>query len=89
MGLMIPDPAAKAGVEGLTRQLAYDWGRAGIRVNAIAPTVTLTGDRIQGLWEAKSEESVVGDVASHDYLLPSPLATNGCTARLVEGLKVS
>jgi NAD(P)-dependent dehydrogenase (short-subunit alcohol dehydrogenase family) len=48
--------AAKAGVEGLTRQLAYDWGRAGIRVNAIAPTVTLTGDRIQGLWEAKSEE---------------------------------
>jgi len=48
--------AAKAGVEGLTRQLAYDWGKSGIRVNAIAPTVTLTGDRIQGLWEAKSEE---------------------------------
>src|SRR5574341_1171405 len=39
--------AAKAGVEGLTRQLAYDWGKAGIRVNAIAPTVTLTGDRIR------------------------------------------
>ncbi len=48
--------AAKAGVEGLTRQLAYDWGKAGIRINAIAPTVTLTGDRIQGLWEAKSED---------------------------------
>ncbi len=48
--------AAKAGVEGLTRQLAYDWGKSGIRVNAIAPTVTLTGDRVQGLWEAKSEE---------------------------------
>jgi 3-oxoacyl-[acyl-carrier protein] reductase len=48
--------AAKAGVEGLTRQLAYDWGRHGIRVNAVAPTVTLTGERVQGLWEAKSEE---------------------------------
>jgi NAD(P)-dependent dehydrogenase (short-subunit alcohol dehydrogenase family) len=48
--------AAKAGVEGLTRQLAYDWGKKGIRVNAIAPTVTMTGDRVQGLWEAKGEE---------------------------------
>lgn len=48
--------AAKAGVEGLTRQLAYDWGKAGIRVNAIAPTVTMTGDRIQALWDAKGDE---------------------------------
>ena len=47
--------AAKAGVEGLTRQLAYDWGKAGIRVNAIAPTVTMTGERVQGLWDQKSD----------------------------------
>ena len=48
--------AAKAGVEGLTRQLAYDWGKEGIRVNAVAPSVTMTGDRIQSLWDNKSEE---------------------------------
>lgn len=45
--------AAKAGVEGLTRQLAYDWGPKGIRVNAIAPTVTITGERMMKLWSTK------------------------------------
>jgi peroxisomal 2,4-dienoyl-CoA reductase len=29
--------AAKAGVDALTRNLAVEWGRYGIRVNAIAP----------------------------------------------------
>lgn len=48
--------AAKAGVEGLTRQLAYDWGQHGIRVNAVAPTVTITGERVKGLWDSKEEE---------------------------------
>jgi 3-oxoacyl-[acyl-carrier protein] reductase len=48
--------AAKAGVEGLTRQLAYDWGSYGIRVNAVAPTVTLTGGRVKSLWEGKKKE---------------------------------
>ncbi len=47
--------AAKAGLEGLNRQLAYDWGNAGIRVNAVAPTVTMTGDRIRSLWDGKSK----------------------------------
>ena len=47
--------AAKAGVEGLTRQLANDWGKEKIRVNAVAPTVTMTGDRIASLWEEKGK----------------------------------
>jgi 3-oxoacyl-[acyl-carrier protein] reductase len=48
--------AAKAGVEGLSRQLAYDFGPKGIRVNAVAPTVTMTGDRLQKLWDDKGKE---------------------------------
>ncbi|HEX3349465.1 MAG TPA: SDR family NAD(P)-dependent oxidoreductase [Acetobacteraceae bacterium] len=34
--------ASKAAVEGLTRDLACEWGRHGIRVNAVAPNVTDT-----------------------------------------------
>ncbi len=47
--------AAKAGVEGLTRQLAYDWGEKGIRVTGVAPTVTMTGNRVQNLWDDKGQ----------------------------------
>lgn len=35
--------AAKHGVLGLTRQLTFDYGRHGIRVNAICPGATATG----------------------------------------------
>jgi len=48
--------AAKAGIEGLTRQLANDWGKDNIRINAVAPTVTMTGDRIASLWDQKGKD---------------------------------
>ena len=48
--------AAKAGVEGLTRQLAYDFGPSGIRINAVAPTVSMTSERMQDLWDARGKE---------------------------------
>ncbi|KAL3308659.1 2,4-dienoyl-CoA reductase, mitochondrial, partial [Cichlidogyrus casuarinus] len=36
-GFVVPSAVAKAGVETLTKSLASEWGRYGIRYNAIAP----------------------------------------------------
>jgi len=36
-GFVVPSGAAKAGVDNLTRSLASEWGRYGLRFNAIAP----------------------------------------------------
>jgi len=39
---MFPYASAKAGLEGLVRSLALEWGPSGIRVNAVAPGYTRT-----------------------------------------------
>ncbi|KPL91144.1 MULTISPECIES: 2,4-dienoyl-CoA reductase [Herpetosiphon] len=46
-GFVVPSAAAKAGVLGMTRSLAVEWARYGIRMNAIAPGPFPT----QGAWE--------------------------------------
>jgi len=51
----VPYAAAKAGILGLTRRLAREVGPDGIRVNAIAPGLFLTG-RLQGMFDAMSDK---------------------------------
>jgi len=48
--------AAKAGLGGLTRQLAKDFASFGIRVNCVAPGVILSSERLEKFWHARSEE---------------------------------
>lgn len=42
--------AAKHGLLGLTRQLAHELGPQGIRVNAVAPGLVVTGEATQRQW---------------------------------------
>lgn len=48
--------SAKAGILGLTRQLAYKMGPYGINVNAVAPGFTLT-ERIEKVWHSLPKEN--------------------------------
>ena len=48
--------SAKAGIGGLTRHLAKEMGKFNIYVNAVAPGITMSGPRVETLWNEKSEE---------------------------------
>ncbi len=47
--------AAKGGIIALTKHLAREFGGYGITVNASAPGLVLSGDRLRRMWERLSE----------------------------------
>jgi NAD(P)-dependent dehydrogenase (short-subunit alcohol dehydrogenase family) len=72
--------ASKHGVLGLTRQLTFDYGRHGIRVNAICPGATLTGMTTSG-----NGSETVPDVAAELERTP---AGRWCDPREIARLAV-
>ena len=65
--------ASKAGVAGLTKALAVEWGRRGVNVNAIAPGVYRT---------ALNAALLDGTERGKEFLLRTPLGRFGKTEEL-------
>ncbi|WP_278103120.1 SDR family oxidoreductase [Microbacterium proteolyticum] len=93
---------AKSGILGLTRTLASEWGRQGIRVNAVAPGYVRTEMVLSGLRAGTLDESSLvartplGRLAEPDeiarairFLLSDDAAfINGATLRVDGGLTI-
>ena len=62
---VIPSAASKAGIDAMTRSLATEWGRHGIRLNAIAPGPIPT----RGAWERLIPDAEHEDAARRDIPL--------------------
>jgi 2,4-dienoyl-CoA reductase [(3E)-enoyl-CoA-producing], peroxisomal len=91
--------AAKAGVDSLTRTLAVEWGRHGIRVNGIAPGPIEGTEGVRRLTNEKSRDGAVkqcplgrmgtvDDIANASLYLASDAASyvNGVTLVVDGGL---
>ena len=61
---MFPYSAAKAGLVGLTKSLALDWGSQGVRVVAVSPGWILSDAVLQGFADAQDPEAAREKVRS-------------------------
>jgi NAD(P)-dependent dehydrogenase (short-subunit alcohol dehydrogenase family) len=65
---------SKAGVAHMTKMLAIEWARAGIRVNAIAPTTVLTPSREKMLSDPKVRQGMLERIPSRKFATPEEIA---------------
>ncbi|UCE14426.1 MAG: SDR family oxidoreductase [Candidatus Heimdallarchaeota archaeon] len=80
VGSQIGYTASKAGVLGLTRQLAIEWSKWGIRVNAIAPSF-IEGDTMAKVFtneESPVRETLIESIPLKRFNQPNDLKAVTC-----------
>lgn len=65
--------ASKAGINGLTRTLAVEWGPYGVTVNAISPTVVLT-ELGRAAWDNPAGTAHRAEIPARRFAEPSEIA---------------
>lgn len=65
--------ASKAGLVGLTRVLAVEWGGRGVTVNAVSPTVVLT-DLGRSVWSGEKGEAFKALIPTGRFAEPDEVA---------------
>jgi NAD(P)-dependent dehydrogenase (short-subunit alcohol dehydrogenase family) len=82
--------ASKAGVLGMTRVMAKEWGPHGITVNAISPTVVDTPMGAQSTWSGEAGVAMRKLIPTGRFALPEEVAhaalflVSGCS-RMITG----
>ncbi len=83
--------ATKAAVSNFIRSLALDWGTRGVRLNAVAPSLTatdpvrmLTGN--EALLEKATDRTALGRIAQPDDIAPAVLFLASDAARYITGV---
>lgn len=65
--------ASKAGINGLTRNLAVEWGPHGVTTNAVSPTVVLT-DLGRKAWDNPAGQAHKAQIPTRRFAEPSEVA---------------
>lgn len=65
--------ASKAGILGMTRVLALEWGGRGVTANTVSPTVVLT-ELGRTAWAGEKGEQAIREIPAGRFALPTEVA---------------
>lgn len=88
MGGMVPYTTANAGITSLTRTLSQEWGRDGVRLNALAPGWVLTDKQKEkwatpeGLAAFMERQSIKRFMSPQDVVAPTLFLASNASAMM-------